>query len=231
MANETIQTLADGTHITQAAPVRFVYRDSQGRVREEMPFPVGPRATDVRRSITITDPVAGYRYALDAQQKIAHRSTMPRPSAQPQRQMVAANRAGVMRSGDFASERIAMPLPAPVSPGDATAVSTAHPANLRAGDGRPQPEFNSESLATQMVDGVLCEGQRMTTTYPVDFMGNDRPIVVTTEAWRSPESQDDDPFEDQRSALGREHLPDSQSQPRGAGCQPLPPPGRLQRSG
>jgi hypothetical protein len=38
-----------------------------------------------------------------------------------------------------------------------------------------------------MIDGVMVEGTRTTTTYPVGAMGNDRPIVVTRESWHSPE--------------------------------------------
>jgi len=37
---ETIQTLADGTHISQPAPKVKFYRDSQGRTRAERTFPL-----------------------------------------------------------------------------------------------------------------------------------------------------------------------------------------------
>ena len=50
---------------------------------------------------------------------------------------------------------------------------------------RPQMAF--ESLGTQVIEGVLAEGRRQTTTFPVGSQGNDRPIVVTSETWMSPD--------------------------------------------
>ena len=35
--------------------------------------------------------------------------------------------------------------------------------------------------------GVLAEGTRTTTTFPVDFVGNDRPITRVSETWISPD--------------------------------------------
>lgn len=37
------------------------------------------------------------------------------------------------------------------------------------------------------MEGVTVEGRRITTTIPVGMQGNDRPLVSTTETWRSPE--------------------------------------------
>jgi hypothetical protein len=50
-----------------------------------------------------------------------------------------------------------------------------------------RPVTTSESLGAQTIDGVPVEGRRTTTTYPVGSQGNDRPIVVTSESWNSPE--------------------------------------------
>src|SRR5665213_30201 len=64
---ERIQTLADGTHITQPGPKTVFYRDSAGRTRTEFTFPPPPssvgQSPPVR--ITIIDPVAGFRYELN----------------------------------------------------------------------------------------------------------------------------------------------------------------------
>ena len=56
-----------------------------------------------------------------------------------------------------------------------------------ASNGQPRPDFKTESLGAQTIDGVQCEGRRVTTTYPTGSQGNDRPIVVTQETWMSPE--------------------------------------------
>ena len=39
------------------------------------------------------------------------------------------------------------------------------------------------------MEGVLSEGTRTSTTWPIGSQGNDRPIVAVVESWRSPELQ------------------------------------------
>jgi len=167
---ERVQILADGTHITQTTPGRRIFRDSQGRVRSERSLGVpGRPAAEAPRMIEITDPVAGFRYVLDEQKKVAHRSALP--------QLNQPNAVSMQRNTPWFSAGDAIPPPAVAS----------RVMRAPAQDGRPQPEFKNESLGTQTIDGVLCEGRRSTTTYPVDFEGNDRPIVATQETWTSPE--------------------------------------------
>jgi hypothetical protein len=52
---------------------------------------------------------------------------------------------------------------------------------------QPHPEISNEQLGTEIIEGVLAEGTRMTTTYPVGFLGNDRPVTTVTETWTSSE--------------------------------------------
>jgi hypothetical protein len=73
-ATETTQILQDGTSIHRAT-TSTLYRDSHGRSRREMTLSgFGPlhASGKPRTMITIADPVAGSRYLLDADQKIAH---------------------------------------------------------------------------------------------------------------------------------------------------------------
>ncbi|HUB83492.1 MAG TPA: hypothetical protein VMB03_32055 [Bryobacteraceae bacterium] len=63
------RTLADGTRMIQ--PGRRVYRDSQGRTRTEELRPIG--YADPFLVVEIVDPVAGYSYLLDSQNRVAHR--------------------------------------------------------------------------------------------------------------------------------------------------------------
>lgn len=51
------------------------------------------------------------------------------------------------------------------------------------------PQSKSESLGKQTIEGVECEGTRMTFTIPAGQFGNDRPIDVVSERWYSPELQ------------------------------------------
>src|SRR6266699_4737138 len=75
---EHIQTLADGTHITQPSQKVVYYRDSQGRTRTERTMPSAPGlplAVKPPVFIDISDPVAGYRYTLEPNGHTAHRAS------------------------------------------------------------------------------------------------------------------------------------------------------------
>jgi hypothetical protein len=49
----------------------------------------------------------------------------------------------------------------------------------------PRPE--TTDLGTQVIEGMLVKGKRTMQTLPVNFEGNDQPIVVVNEAWYSEE--------------------------------------------
>ncbi len=51
----------------------------------------------------------------------------------------------------------------------------------------PRVPPNMENLGTQVMEGVLAEGQRQTMTIPAGSQGNDREIHVVTETWMSPD--------------------------------------------
>jgi hypothetical protein len=53
--------------------------------------------------------------------------------------------------------------------------------------GTPKDEVRTEELGQQSIEGLLVTGRRVTTTIPAGKLGNDRPIVVVHEEWRSPE--------------------------------------------
>jgi len=77
-ATETMQTLQDGSSIHRTT-TSTLYRDSLGRSRHEVTLSgFGPLQASGKphTMITIADPVAGSRYMLDAQNKVAHQMTM-----------------------------------------------------------------------------------------------------------------------------------------------------------
>jgi hypothetical protein len=77
-ATETTQTLQDGTTIHRTAS-STLHRDSLGRSRNETTLSgFGPlQATGKTHSmIAIADPVAGSRYILDAERKVAHQMSL-----------------------------------------------------------------------------------------------------------------------------------------------------------
>jgi hypothetical protein len=154
--SENIKVLADGTRISQKMSGRKIWRDTEGRTRTERRL--GPDRPSSPLIVEITDPVAGYKYTLDPQAKVAHRQKWiprPMPAAPP-----AVNAGG--------------------------AVATAPPPPPQAG-GPMLPKSTHESLGSQSMDGIVAEGMRNVTTFPAGMMGNDREFSVVMETWTSPE--------------------------------------------
>ena len=73
---ETRQSLADGNRITRRSSA-LVYRDSQGRTRREQRLeatgPLGLQSQEPLKTITISDPVSGLNYILDAASRTARK--------------------------------------------------------------------------------------------------------------------------------------------------------------
>jgi hypothetical protein len=185
---ENVKVLTDGTRITQKMAGRKVWRDSEGRMRSERPLGMGPNQTSTPVIIEISDPVAGFKYTLDTQNKVAHRQAMPAmpaqgfnggmvgSSAMPRGGMISAppqaagpGGGGGGRAGSM-GVIVPMPMPAPMQ-----------------ADPQMRPRFANESIGTQSIEGVMVEGTRNTVTFPVGMMGNDREFSTVTESWMSPE--------------------------------------------
>jgi hypothetical protein len=147
-----VRTLPDGTHIRRETTVKM-YRDSAGRSRtDRSPGQFMANQPKPPVVVSITDPIAGYSYALDSANKIAHRS--PLKSSRPN-----------MRVGS----------PPPAVPAQAPVANT------------PKPQFKTEDLGTQTMEGLMVQGRRITVTYPAGSMGNDRDITNVSEMWTSQE--------------------------------------------
>jgi hypothetical protein len=165
---ETIQTLADGTHITQGVQKVMYYRDSLGRVRTErtaLQPPGFPAASSPPVFIEIQDPVGGYRYSFESKSSTVHRTPY------------GPNRAVTRANGQVQT------LPARLGASQVPSVVTQ-------AQSRPQParpEISNENLGSQTINGLLAEGTRTTTTWPTGAIGNDRPITSTQERWMSRE--------------------------------------------
>lgn len=72
------QTQADGK-ITEIRYSRRIYRDSSGRLREELAPGVAAPPGAERLVVLIHDPVAGILFALEVTRQIAHRMVIPKP--------------------------------------------------------------------------------------------------------------------------------------------------------
>jgi hypothetical protein len=192
-SQQQVQTLSDGTHITHSSIGQKTWRDSKGRTRTERPlFPgsqPGGQGSPQIAVVEIVDLVAGYRYVLDTQGKVAHRIALPPAGSAP------ATRPGVMMSGPNAiviqmglSQMAPPPPPPPPGAGISSVLSsgiTGMGGGGRAGSPVIQPEMKQESLGTKVIDGVEAEGTRNTTTFATGTQGNDQPFSVTFENWYS----------------------------------------------
>jgi hypothetical protein len=176
ITNESVQTLADGTHITSSSSGTTA-RDSQGRTRQDAPLPAlgNLSATDAPHLVFIQDPVAGASYTLNLTDKTAWKGPVPPPGAGAPGTMVSTNTV-VVQSASGA------PMPPP--PPDAPAASTIFlQKRLAEADG----DVTTENLGSQVMEGVQVTGTRTTRTIEVGKIGNDRPITIVTEVWTSPD--------------------------------------------
>ena len=179
ITNESVQTLADGTHITQTSSGSSA-RDSQGRTRQDTPLPpIGAAVPkDAPHLVMIQDPVAGVAYTLNLTDKTAWKHAMP-PGKPGMASAEITTRTVVVRPADG---QIAGPLPPGAPPPGVNFMwQQKHFAEHAAG------EVTTEDLGTQVIEGVQATGVRTTETIAAGKIGNDRPISIVTEVWTSPE--------------------------------------------
>jgi hypothetical protein len=176
----TDQTLADGNHIHHQNNASL-YRDSQGRTRRETTLGgFGPwSATEAENKLVvmINDPVAGVHYILHPDEHKAIQLPLPKlPGTLPSK--AASGKAGA-EDRVFA---VRVPPPPPDAPGGDFHIFYQH-------FDREEQSGQTESLGTQVIEGVKAEGTRINETIPAGTIGNDQPIQIVTERWYSPDLQ------------------------------------------
>ena len=193
---EFTQVLADGNRIARKNTVR-IYRDSDGRTRREELAGDGSV-----KAISIYDPVAQVTYVLDPATKTARKSTVRviLPSkvmaTDEDKRKIEEKLTAEREAGAFTAGRIAVaPAPLP-SEGVVTELRQRIPeagARGRGGVGASlQPSVGGapgkeESLGQKLIEGVMADGKRVTTTVPAGTIGNQQPITVLSEQWFSPD--------------------------------------------
>lgn len=179
VTTEHTQAFADGNRIHTTNDASFC-RDSEGRTRREAGVELMGAATppELPKLITISDPVAGYRYVLDGQRKVAHRI----PFKSGEGGMVKA--AGVPGPGDKGPHVM---MYQKIGTGGPNLVMNDNVIFRQSGEASDAPRPTTETLGDQVFDGIHATGTRMTTTIPAGKMGNEQPILVTSERWYSPE--------------------------------------------
>jgi hypothetical protein len=179
ITNESVQTLADGTHITQSSSGSSA-RDSQGRTRQDTPLPAigGALPEDAPHLVMIQDPVAGVAYTLNITDKTAWKHVMP--AGKPGMTTTDVTTRTVIVRHPEAGAASGSGIPAPPPPG-VNVMWRQKFLDEHAGD------ITTEDLGTQVVEGIQATGTRSTETIAAGKIGNDRPISIVTEVWTSPE--------------------------------------------
>jgi hypothetical protein len=170
--NESTQTLGDGNRISRRTTGR-VYRDGQGRERRE------EDRADGSQSVSIIDAVAGISYSLSPGARVAVRT----PTTVGFAVMNKMAGGSVMTLDGVTREKFDVQLKIM---SDAVAKVTG---GFRKEAGRVPEQHATDTLAARTIEGVRAEGTRATTTIPAEAIGNDLPIVITSEEWTSPELQ------------------------------------------
>ena len=188
VTTEHTQNFADGNRI-HTSDNSSLCRDSEGRTRREATLNLMGAAaqTDAPKLITIVDPVAGFRYTLDSENKIAHKMAL---GAEVK---LSGTGAPVGKGGQVIFYQR-------VGTGGPNMVLNDNVFFKKSTQTSDEPAPSTENLGDQTINGIHATGTRITTTISAGNMGNERPILVTSERWYSPElratvmTKHDDPW-------------------------------------
>ena len=182
---ESLQTLANGTKLTQKTTAR-VYRDSEGRTRrEQSAATVGPfgAAGETPRLIFINDPIAGVAYTLYPDTRTGYKVAIPRAKVVIEPGDKPAPEEGRERPPKSPGERGQNDRPKPArNPGSAGEIE--HPSFI---PDNARSEARFESLGKRTIEGFHADGERSTVIIPVNQIGNDQPLEIIEERWKSPD--------------------------------------------
>jgi hypothetical protein len=153
------QTLSDGNQIKRSSTEQ-IYRDSAGRVRREITIStVGPWKV----------------------------------SGQPKQIIVITDPVNQVRYFIRPAEKMAYKLP--LNPPGQKFVFRAMGGREKAqvafkdAGGRDKAQDQTQSLGVKIIQGLEVQGTQVTDTIPAGAIGNQEPIVSTTEKWYSPDLQ------------------------------------------
>jgi hypothetical protein len=182
---ELEQTLGDGNRIKQTTK-SLLARDREGRTRKELTLgAVGPLAAGGDGNmIFLQDPVSGGGYTLDPEHKVARK--LPKPDVVMPRRIARAKPLDgkPIERVEQDETLFNLPAPPPSAPGPLPMLQPLGALRLSA---KKLPPPKTEDLGTQVIEGVRAQGTRTTSTIPAGAIGNERPIVSTSERWFSPD--------------------------------------------
>jgi hypothetical protein len=200
---EGVQTLADGNRIVRRT-TGHVYRDGAGRTRREEEVAIRSVAAtgatqSSRTTIAIVDPVGGYSYSLDPVRKIAWRTPIGAGSAIMEKVDAAKDvtAAGELKARTDAvndkmdkmvEERRAIEVQggAMAGGGGGRGGAFGPGGGAVAVRGRGQGYASTPGpLERKTLEGVTVEGRKTTTVIPAGQVGNEQPLTIVSEEWRS----------------------------------------------
>lgn len=156
---ENTQVLADGNRIAHKSTA-FIARDGQGRVRREETF--GPAGAETKKIVLITDPANKTDVVLNPDEQMARvvkRKEGANVIIMNQQKKVETDKKKVeFEARGFGIER--------------------H---------EETGQIKRETLPSQVIEGLTCDGERITRTIPAGAIGNEKPIEIVSETWTSPE--------------------------------------------
>jgi hypothetical protein len=158
ITTQSTTVFSDGNRIVRSNTVHL-YRDGQGRTRIERVAQISDGDDAQEGLVTINDPVSGQRYVLDTKFKRALIMPLRAP----------ATRAKTSDQGfdaPFALLGFGMGI-------GATAVT--------------ESSSSETSLGQKLIQGLNATGTRMIRTIPSGVLGNEKPIISTSERWFSPD--------------------------------------------
>lgn len=181
---ETTQTLGDGNRIVNKTTAS-VARDGEGRTRREEVVQVAGLQTAGPKMVTIHDPVSHTEYIFQPDGPDGSGKAIVKSgegigfgigsgggAVKPKVKTFTMSKGNVVNSVQFDTTN---------DRGTKTYVTVDDK-----GEGT---DVKHESLGTQTIEGVTTEGTRETRTIPAGTIGNEKPIVITSEIWTSPDLQ------------------------------------------
>jgi hypothetical protein len=201
---EGIQALADGNRINKKTTGR-VFRDGEGRTRREEDRPNGTV------NISIVDPIAGFSYSLDAASRVAWRTPAPaggiffsklEEARVQERLRTDLEERSVLRSKISGDEEARQVEARKAGSSDEQSKAAADEDKMKAaaaggrggGGGRGRGMIARTPMALPAItlerktlEGIPVEGRKTTTTIPAGQVGNEQPLIITSEEWRSPD--------------------------------------------
>ena len=172
---ENSQTLANGVHVGRKVS-GALYRDSEGRTRQEFPQEGSPEI------VLINDSVAGVLYHLHMYDHTVNKVNVKELSVKREVEKRNAKREHQGRE-HLEREHQEREHQERERMEKTIAIAVKRPGT------ESEPQRKVESLGVQTYEGVQAEVTRFTITIPAGREGNDQPFDIVSERWYSPELQ------------------------------------------